>query len=88
MKTNYILFGDVRDKIKDIPDKSIQMCVTSPPYYDLRNYEKNSKQIGLEKKQITICPLCTYKEIDIFHSWRREKKRGLQWSGIISKGPT
>lgn len=49
MKTNYILFGDVRDKIKDIPDKSIQMCVTSPPYYDLRNYEKNSKQIGLEK---------------------------------------
>tara|TARA_S200002703_G_scaffold156407_1_gene161987 strand:- start:594 stop:1442 length:849 start_codon:yes stop_codon:yes gene_type:complete len=49
MKVNYILIGDVRDKIKELPDKSVQMCVTSPPYYDLRNYEENNKQIGLEQ---------------------------------------
>ena len=49
MKVNYTLIGDVENKIKELPDKSIQMCITSPPYYDLRNYEKNSKQLGLEK---------------------------------------
>ena len=49
MKTNYTLIGDVREKLKELPDKSIQMCVTSPPYYGLRNYEDNEEQFGLEK---------------------------------------
>lgn len=48
MKTNYTLIGDVRDKLKELPDKSIQMCVTSPPYYALRDYGE-SNQLGLEK---------------------------------------
>jgi DNA modification methylase len=38
LKTNYTLIGDVREKLKELPDKSIQMCVTSPPYYALRDY--------------------------------------------------
>ena len=38
MKTNYTLIGDVREKLKELPDKSIQMCVTSPPYWALRDY--------------------------------------------------
>mgnify|MGYP003127206659 CR=1 FL=1 len=38
IKTNYTLIGDVREKLKELPDKSIQMCVTSPPYYALRDY--------------------------------------------------
>jgi len=49
MKTNYTLIGDVREKLKELPDKSIQMCVTSPPYYNLRNYENQENQLGLEK---------------------------------------
>ena len=48
MKTNYTLIGDVREKLKELPDKSIQMCVTSPPYYNLRDYGE-SDQLGLEK---------------------------------------
>lgn len=47
MKTNYTLIGDVREKLKELPDKSIQMCVTSPPYYALRDYGE-SNQLGLE----------------------------------------
>ena len=47
MKTNYTLIGDVREKLKELPDKSIQMCVTSPPYYALRDYGE-SDQLGLE----------------------------------------
>jgi DNA modification methylase len=33
-----ILNGDAREMIKQIADKSIQCCVTSPPYYGLRDY--------------------------------------------------
>tara|TARA_R100001443_G_scaffold96496_1_gene103324 strand:+ start:402 stop:1547 length:1146 start_codon:yes stop_codon:yes gene_type:complete len=49
IKTNYTLIGDVREKLKELPDKSIQMCVTSPPYWALRNYDDQEKQLGLEK---------------------------------------
>lgn len=49
MKTNYTLIGDVREKLKELPDKSVQMCLTSPPYYNLRNYNNKENQIGLEK---------------------------------------
>jgi len=48
MKTNYTLIGDVREKLKELPDKSIQMCVTSPPYYNLRDYDNQENQLGLE----------------------------------------
>jgi site-specific DNA-methyltransferase (cytosine-N4-specific) len=30
--------GDVRESLKLIPDESVQTCVTSPPYYGLRDY--------------------------------------------------
>ena len=49
MKTNYTLIGDVREKLKELPDKSIQMCVTSPPYFNLRDYDNQENQLGLEK---------------------------------------
>lgn len=35
---NVILCGDVIDKLKELPDKSVQCVVTSPPYYALRSY--------------------------------------------------
>lgn len=33
-----ILEGNCLDTLKTLPDNSIQMCVTSPPYYGLRDY--------------------------------------------------
>lgn len=36
--TTTILCGDAREKLKEIPEKSVQMCVTSPPYFALRCY--------------------------------------------------
>ena len=43
-----ILIGDVRDTISKIEDNSIQVMNTSPPYFNLRNYKGNTKQLGLE----------------------------------------
>lgn len=33
-----ILLGDALEQLKTLPDESVDMCVTSPPYYGLRNY--------------------------------------------------
>jgi site-specific DNA-methyltransferase (adenine-specific) len=42
-----IMIGDVFDCLKKIPDKSISVVVTSPPYWNLRDYN-SSEQIGIE----------------------------------------
>lgn len=43
-----ILIGDSRELLKDVPDQTFQMCVTSPPYWGLRDYGIDG-QIGAEK---------------------------------------
>ena len=35
---NKILCGDALEQLKTIPSESVDMCVTSPPYYALRDY--------------------------------------------------
>lgn len=43
-----ILTGDCRDVLKTLPDQSVHCCVTSPPYFGLRDYGHEG-QIGLEQ---------------------------------------
>ena len=38
MNTARIYLGDVQERMKEISDGSIQCCVTSPPYWGLRDY--------------------------------------------------
>lgn len=45
---NKILCGDCLTELKKMPSKSVDMVITSPPYYGLRNYGVDG-QIGLEK---------------------------------------
>ena len=45
---NTILFGDCRDTIPTITERP-RMCVTSPPYYGLRDYGGEDNQIGQEQ---------------------------------------
>jgi DNA modification methylase len=47
MGTVKILVGDCIERLKGLPDNSVQCCVTSPPYWGLRDYG-NDGQIGLE----------------------------------------
>jgi len=43
-----IIFGDCREKLKELEPESVQMCVTSPPYWGLRDYGHDD-QLGLEE---------------------------------------
>jgi DNA modification methylase len=42
-----LLVGDVRQALRTLPEKSIQTCITSPPYWGLRDYGTPG-QLGLE----------------------------------------
>lgn len=42
-----ILIGDAAKRLADIPDDSVDMVLTSPPYFRLRDYQADG-QIGLE----------------------------------------
>ena len=44
-----VIIDDVIDAVKKIPNKSISVIVTSPPYWNLKDYYDN-KQIGSEKR--------------------------------------
>ena len=43
-----VLFGDCRETLPQFTTKA-QMCVTSPPYYGLRDYGGEDSQIGMEQ---------------------------------------
>ena len=43
-----ILHGNCLDKLKELPNQSINTCITSPPYFNLRNYNDENKQLGME----------------------------------------
>jgi len=43
-----VLIGDATEQLKTLPDGSVHCCVTSPPYYGLRDYG-HAGQIGLEE---------------------------------------
>jgi DNA modification methylase len=68
-----ILHGDVLDRLKDIPDGSVQCVVTSPPYYALRIYQVEN-EIGQESTPA----LYVEKMVSVF----REIKRVLRDDGI------
>lgn len=71
---NTILEGHVMTRLKDIPSNSINCCVTSPPYYNLRDYGVDG-QIGLEETPERYIDSL----VDVF----REVKRVLMDNGTL-----
>jgi len=72
--THTILLGDVREQLKTLPDNSVQCCVTSPPYFGLRDYGM-SEQIGLEPTPDAF--------VDALVSVFREVRRVLREDGTL-----
>ena len=46
---NKIHYGDVRETLPQLWQYKAQMCVTSPPYYGLRDYGGEENQVGQEE---------------------------------------
>ena len=47
METNVILEGNCLETLSRLPDNSVHVCITSPPYWGLRDYGHDN-QLGLE----------------------------------------
>lgn len=71
---NKIIVGDALTTLKTLPEKSIHCCITSPPYYQLRNYGIEG-QIGLEA---TVSEYVE-KLVGVF----REVRRVLRDDGVL-----
>lgn len=78
LKLNHIYQGDNLSILKTFPDESIDCCITSPPYWALRDYDIDG-QLGLEKTfQEYINKLC-----DIYDEIKRIlKKNGTCWVNL------
>lgn len=75
---NVILCGDALSMLKMLPDESVDMCLTSPPYYGLRNYLVDG-QIGLEKTPDEYIERLT----EVFREVRRVlTSKGVFWLNI------
>jgi DNA modification methylase len=48
-RESLIVLGDSREVLRHAPDNSVRCCVTSPPYWSLRDYDIPG-QIGLESR--------------------------------------
>ena len=73
-----ILCGDALEILKTLPPCSVNMCVTSPPYYGLRDYGID-RQIGTEDSPA----LYIEKLVDVFSEvYRILRKDGTLWINI------
>ena len=70
-----LFIGDALEALKQIPSETVDTCVTSPPYYGLRDYGADG-QIGLEKTPDEYID----RLVDVFHEVKRTlKKDGTLW---------
>ena len=75
---NQILEGDVLARLKDIPDESVDCCVTSPPYWGLRDYGIDG-QLGAE----TTPELYVENLVSVFSEVKRVLKiEGTLWLNL------
>lgn len=73
-----IRVGDVLDKLREMPDESVHCVVTSPPYWNLRDYSVDG-QIGLE----TTPEIYVAKMVEVFREVRRVlRSDGTCWTNL------
>ena len=71
---NTIIQGNTLDVLKEIPSESVDMIITSPPYWNLRDYGED-KQLGLE--------YTTKEYINSLYTIFEESKRVLKNEGTL-----
>lgn len=78
MEINTIAHGDALACLRELPDESVHCCVTSPPYWGLRDYGV-AGQLGLEKTPEEYVA----KMVEVFREVRRVlRKDGTLWLNL------
>ncbi|WP_340113646.1 DNA methyltransferase [Maribellus mangrovi] len=72
-KNHYTIYNSSSDKLDELEDESIQLCFTSPPYWDLRIYSGDKNELGAEKTSDEY----VQRVVNHLHAcWRVLKPRG------------
>jgi len=75
MKQHRVLIGDCIESMRTLQDQSVNTCVTSPPYYGLRDYGM-AGQIGLEETPAEFIA----RLVEVFREVRRVLRNdGTMW---------
>ena len=78
MKTDVIINRDALFALRELPDESVHCCVTSPPYYALRDYGLDA-QIGQEDTPEQYIE----RLVEVFHELKRVlRSDGTFWLNI------
>ena len=78
MNPNQIIQGDTLEVLKTWPDEFVDCCITSPPYWGLRDYGCEG-QLGLEKTPEEYVA----KMVEVFREVKRVlKKEGTCWLNL------
>jgi DNA modification methylase len=88
--TSRVLVGDCRQRLAELPERSIHCCITSPPYWGLRDYGV-AGQLGLEAVPDCLgwatgapcgtCYVCHL--VEVFRSVRRTlRDDGTVWLNL------
>ena len=73
-----LMCGDSRSVLQTLPENSVHCCVTSPPYFNLRDYGVNG-QIGIEETPETYINAL----VEVFREVRRVlRPDGTAWVNI------
>lgn len=88
-----ILHTDSAEDVESILE-ALRQLPNSPVFPDLQPgrvrldvrqiNELQLEQLGITPEQVAIAPHCTYQEPERFFSYRRDKQKKVQWSGIVS----
>ena len=59
-----VITGDCRELLAAMPDQSVHCCVTSPPYFGLRDYGVDG-QMGLEATpdEVVLAMVAVFREV-------------------------
>ena len=60
MKTDVIINRDALCALRELPDESVHCCVTSPPYYALRDYGLDRRSGARTRRSSTLIGLSPY----------------------------
>ena len=75
INTHKIILGDCIAGMKTMPDGCVQTCITSPPYFGLRDYQGGTEEIGQEQTPESYIQ----KMVEVF----REVRRILRDDGTV-----
>lgn len=84
LKTDIIINRDALFALRELPDESVNCCVTSPPYYALRDYGLDA-QIGREDTPEEYIE----RLVAVFHELKRVlRSDGTFWLNIADTSQT